>query len=34
MLEELVKEVRVSEKDILEIKWNFQEPCSGNGEEK
>lgn len=24
MLEKLVKEVRVSEKDILQIKWNFR----------
>lgn len=26
MLEELVREVRVSEKDTLEIKWNFKDP--------
>lgn len=32
MLVELVKEVRVSGKDMLEIKWNFKESCSKNDE--
>lgn len=30
MLVELVKEIRISEKDTVEILWNFQEPCSKN----
>lgn len=30
MLVALVKEIRISEKDTVEILWNFQEPCSKN----
>lgn len=30
MLVELVKEIRVSERDTLEILWNFREPCGKN----
>lgn len=30
MLVELVKEIRISEKDTVEILWNFQETCSKN----
>lgn len=33
MLEELVKEIRVSGKDTLEIKWNFKDFISENDEE-
>ena len=34
MLVELVKEIRVSGKDNLEIMWNFQDSSSKNDEKK